>query len=838
MAIKKNTQFLTVTIGFVLFLIAASIIGLWAVIQSSRSTAENFGQQLSENYRLQNIAVLGQYRTILETGAHTIKSMRDDGRSIEEIQQWTIDYAFSDAEQQPSDRYTGLYSILDGKTIDALGWQVPESYAIEDRIWYQETIEMEEDSIHYSNVYQDAMTGQNVVTLSVNIGGGDAVAVDVNTHLLEQRLNQEPMMEGNIHVTFDRTGNIICHRCWDPDNCPHDAAYFQRLWQNLSAHETEESFQYQDATGSQQIVYSFKSNVGWLSVSSVSYNILSGSSRKLMNLILFIGVLYLGAAMIFLIRNYGAHRKAQETAAILYALGDTYYAIYLIHAGTGQCQLIKPSPDVQQEMAGSDRYDQLLSTLAAHMEPEAARQFCEDFSLDSIHDLMDKEVRSFGGDFQRRFEDGYEWVNVQLLLAGGNLHEGRIIFAFRKITEEKKQELQQIQLLEESLEAAKAGSQAKSSFLSNISHDMRTPLNAIIGFCELAIQQQNSEKTTGYLEKIRFSSRHLLQLINDTLDMARIEQGKLDFQEEAFNLEALCRETVDIFREQAMNQQKTLELTIQLTHSIVIGDPLRVGQILNNLLSNAVKFTHPGDRITLSLRQSQAASGVGLYQLVISDTGIGMSPEFLEKLFLPFEREVRFHPGRIAGTGLGMPIVQSIVQSMNGTIEVESKPGEGTTFTLNLPLQLDETAEVSSAPQPAGPIQLTGRHLLLAEDNEMNMEIAAEILEMNGALVTKAWNGQEAVEAFAQSPVGFFSVILMDMQMPVMDGCEATRQIRKMERPDATSVPIIAVTANAFADDISRVMEAGMNAHLAKPVDFTQLLETLTQLTDKTNTTP
>ena len=367
----------------------------------------------------------------------------------------------------------------------------------------------------------------------------------------------------------------------------------------------------------------------------------------------------------------------------------------------------------------------------------------------------------------------------------------------------------------------------------------KIPLNAIIGLTELARQHtEDPQRTDGYLEKIAVSSRQLLELINDILDMSRMEQGKVVLDYRQFDLKESIRECAEPFRLQAEGEGKQLQMSFDVSDSVVLGDAFRISQIMNNLLSNALKFTGQGDSITVSVTQFQEETHAK-YQIVVKDTEIGMSEEFLPQIFEPYARETRFTARKITGTGLGMPIVKNLVTEMNGQIQVESRLGEGTTFTLVLPLEAVRSQEVEKAEnqeterESAPEAGLTGRRILLAEDNEVNMEIATEILTGAGLEVTQAWNGQEAVEHFAASQPFFFDAILMDMQMPQMDGCAAAKQIRRMSRPDAEKVPIIAVTANAFAEDIAATTAAGMNAHVSKPIDFPALLRKLEELTKR-----
>ena len=352
---------------------------------------------------------------------------------------------------------------------------------------------------------------------------------------------------------------------------------------------------------------------------------------------------------------------------------------------------------------------------------------------------------------------------------------------------------------------------------------MRTPLNAIIGLSQLAGQHTHEpEEISRYLCRINAASRQLLELINDILDMSRMEQGMVTLNNTPIDLKACVEECLETFRYQADQQGKQLTWDFSLENTHLLADPYRLQQ-----------FTNRDGRI--SLHVSQLDSGeYAKYKFVIADNGIGMTAEFLPHLFDPYYREMRFTDRQAVGTGLGMSIVKSLVTQMNGEIRVESRPDEGTTFTVILPFPVIETADpAEDAPTAEASFSLKGLRILLAEDNEVNMEISTELLTMHGVEVTQAWNGREALDLFAQSAPFTFDAVLLDMQMPQMDGCEAARRIRALSRPDARSVPIIAVTANAFAEDIAATAAAGMNAHISKPIDFNGLCQTLEYWTRK-----
>ena len=320
--------------------------------------------------------------------------------------------------------------------------------------------------------------------------------------------------------------------------------------------------------------------------------------------------------------------------------------------------------------------------------------------------------------------------------------------------------------------------------------------------------------------------------------MSRMEQGKFALNNRELDLEQCLTECLSPYHVQAEMEGKTLLVDMAVEDAWVISDPLRLAQLMNNLLSNAFKFTTRGDTVTVSVSQVEKGDVIK-YKIVVSDTGTGISREFLPPLFEPYTRETRFSARHVAGTGLGMPITKNLVEQMNGEIRVESTLGEGSTFTIILPFAAakpEQHIEESEA-EPDMKL-LRGVRVLIAEDNMVNMELTAEMLSMNGLEVTQAWNGREAVDKFAASAPFFFHAVLMDMQMPEMDGCEAAQRIRAMDRPDAKSVPIIAVTANAFAGDFASTTAAGMDAHIAKPIDFRYLFNMLINVSGESGRSP
>ena len=386
---------------------------------------------------------------------------------------------------------------------------------------------------------------------------------------------------------------------------------------------------------------------------------------------------------------------------------------------------------------------------------------------------------------------------------------------------------------------AEESSKAKGIFLSNMSHDIRTPMNAIIGYINLAERDENDlSKMREYLAKIKTSSHHLLALINDVLEMSRIESGKMDLEVAAVDLKKTLMEVQDMFSTQM--EEKSIHFHVDVSHakrSLVYCDKKRLNRVLLNLLSNAYKFTPEGGNVSVSLWQiDDGDEEYGRYELRVSDSGIGMTKEFAAKVFEAFERERTSTVSGIQGTGLGMAITKSIIDLMGGTIEVNTAPDAGTEFVIRVRFKLQEENGVSSVDtekekddQILAP-DYSKMRLLLVEDMEINREIAKEVLEEIGFSIEAVENGKEAVEKFSSSPSDYYDAVLMDIQMPVMDGYEATRNIRKLEEERDARVPIIVTTANAFSEDVKKAMDAGADAHVAKPIDFDELLDTMKRI--------
>ena len=387
----------------------------------------------------------------------------------------------------------------------------------------------------------------------------------------------------------------------------------------------------------------------------------------------------------------------------------------------------------------------------------------------------------------------------------------------------------QAQLKEEARKAERANA-AKTEFLQRMSHDIRTPINGILGLVEIGEYfREDPEKQSECRRKIRDTSHLLLELVNEVLDMGKLESGEMVLEEIPFDLIPLLDAVGVPLEQTAKSRGIRMEwLPWEVQHTALVGSPIHLKRLLMNLASNAVRYNKDNGSVTLSCRELEDKGNTAWFEFICADTGIGMSEEYQQHLFEPFTQEHSTARSTYGGTGLGMSIAKSLVDKMGGEITFTSKLGEGTTFHVILPFRICQPGELPpQAVKAPAPDELQGMRLLLVEDNTLNMEIAAFMLENAGAELTQAQNGQEALDIFRESPAGFFDAILMDVMMPVMDGYQATRAIRALERPDAAAVPIVAMTAHAFADDRKRAYEAGMTAHLAKPLESAVLIRTL-----------
>ena len=534
---------------------------------------------------------------------------------------------------------------------------------------------------------------------------------------------------------------------------------------------------------------------------------------------------------------------AHQQDAILQILSKEYTSVYYVDLFENKAIAFRLSDEIHtmihvdegQEFPFYEVYEQYIRNTVVEEEIEEMMVYSDPVVLDRT--LKNNELFTHLYRIMRNGQEKYAQIRIARVHQEEKLRY--VVMGFAIVDKQVRAKQEEENFLKTALAQAERANLAKTAFLSNMSHDIRTPLNAIIGYTSLATSHvEERQKVIKYLEKIQAASNHLLELINDVLDMSRIESGKVEIDENEIYLKEVTEDIQNIVQMQL--QTKKLQMSYELeniTCERVMGDRLRLKQILLNCIGNSIKFTPEGGKIRVKVKQvAESVDGFASYLFTIKDTGIGMSQEFLTRIFEPFERESTTTASGIEGTGLGMSITKNLVDMMGGTIQVLSEKGKGTEIRISLQFKVievqDKKAEEEKKLSKKERKVREHLHVLLVEDHELNREIATEVLLENGVEVDCAVNGLEAVEKMAAASKGQYDLILMDVQMPVMNGYEATRKIRMLEDSEKADIPIIAMTANAFEEDKKAAYDAGMNAHVAKPIHFTNLLKLVDQIVE------
>lgn len=536
-------------------------------------------------------------------------------------------------------------------------------------------------------------------------------------------------------------------------------------------------------------------------------------------------------------RQMEAEKRQME---LIHALIIDYSIVYFFDLDTG---MGRPLRVEEEDISALDFISNIKVSLQDYMQQYIQAAVCEEdremmrqaSSLDTLKKELE-EKNQYYVNYRTSDEDGIKYYQMKVVLTAAEEGNWGIVMGFRNMDTETRDEMEKRTALEDALYQANKANNAKSVFLSNMSHDIRTPMNAIVGFTTLALTHLDDRRQVeGYLNKIKSSGDHLLNLINDVLDMSRIESGKMQLEELPCSLLDILHDLRNILQADINAKKLKLQIdTVNVKDPDIYCDRLRLNQVLLNLLSNAVKYTNEGGTVTISLAEYPGApAGSANYEFRIRDTGIGMSEEFVKHIFEPFERERNSTISRIQGTGLGMAITNNIVNMMNGSIKVKSEQGVGSEFSVSFTFRLDMEAnehkarsEETDKKKKRSKRCHTGR-ILLAEDIELNQEIAVTILNEAGFTTEVAENGKIAVDMVRDSEPGYYQLVLMDIQMPEMNGYEATKAIRELENEELASIPILAMSANAFEEDKQEALRCGMNGHISKPIDVKILFDTL-----------
>lgn len=822
--------------SLILCIIIAAVVFPFSVTQMRDTllkSGQSMGAEVASKYGAREEMYTEQYEYLLNLLEYQLRP----GNTIVDTEQFMKNFLNMADETM---NLTGLeiYSYIDGEIAAATPWEDDVSYHVEETDWYQGALRT--DGIYYTDVYEDVRLKTEVVTLAKRIEGTEnVVAADLYPENMADSI-LEDLPDQSHYFLSDGEGTLLNWHVTRKDLSKEEIQNrYLGFFHDIKAgkHASYDS-SIEGMDGKQRGVYYFELDNGWYSVITIPFDQLLEPLKESWGMFLLVMMFFIILLIAFLLLEYRANKKARLYNDIVRVLGNSYYALYMIDLNQNQYFMLKGSDYVRERLPQKGSYDALLDILKEIVEDDTYQQFREAFARDNMFELTRQRVRDFGGDFKRMFNQEYRWVHVQMLY-DESLQQDSVVLCFKDIDNTKKQELSRMEFMQESLDSVDQMAKSKNIFFSNMSHDMRTPLNGIIGLTNLAMSNpEDPERTKDTFHKIQGLSNQLLTLINDILELSKMEQGKLEIRNQNFNIRENMEELVFVYQTQITDKQKQFDVLIHVDDEWVNSDWSRIQQILDNLLSNAFKFTEENGKIRLQVtEQKDYNSKFGKYQIIVEDDGAGMSRDFLKKIFIPFERETKFGAAKVAGTGLGMPIVHDLVIKMQGTIEVTSSLGNGTTFTVMLPLEICNTdvsgnTEQSGEDTPDSVEELdgNGRKVLIAEDNEINMEIGVEILRMFGFEVEQAWNGKEALDLFRESEENEYALIVMDMKMPVMDGCEAARQIRHLNRPDAKTIPIIAATANAFTEDIALTQKAGMNAHISKPIDFDVLKKTIAKL--------
>ncbi len=535
-------------------------------------------------------------------------------------------------------------------------------------------------------------------------------------------------------------------------------------------------------------------------------------------------------------------KAEQEQVDIIRTLSGMFFATYYADLVRDTFRDVTQLPDVKKVLGGKVDYATGIQAYAENfVHPDDREEYLNVLSIQNLRQTLSKKrpyvtlaYRKLSDDPNIKPEE-YGWIRGTAVMSQADA-DGKaksIVYAAQDVTESKRKEMREQQALKADCEAADQANASKQEFLSCMSHNIRTPMNGIMGMVKIAADHADDpEKVKECLEKASLSGHQLLDVLNEIMDISQIKSGSFDLKAEAFSLPELMDEVIASVLPDV--QAKNLHLQIhpmEIRHENILGDRLRLQQMFLNILGNSVKYTSSGGVLEVFIKEHEAVEhGCGSYDFIFCDNGIGMKKEYMQHIFEPFSHADNPAVSHLDGMGLGMSIAQNIARMMGGAISVESSPGQGSKFTVTVILRLQNSADCSGSSshpvqEDTPDISFRGCKILLLEDNELNQEIAMELIGEMGAMVECAADGRKGLQRFAEMPEGYYDLILMDIQMPVMNGFEATRAIRKLPRADAAKIPIIALSANVSAEDVATARESGMNGHLAKPLDISQLME-------------
>lgn len=812
---------------FVLYFVIA-VVAYTFMRQSTIDNFRNLGNEVASFYKMEEEKSFSYYKTLLN---HLAKLIEKDTTSVDKKEK--IENILSLLGSFTAIESFHPYVIMDGEVIT--GSAEEDSEKSVDLFWYDNRKNIK-DQLIISDVYYDKFTKVPTITIARYLKNmKDAVAVDFSVASYVPPLKNTFLPSDSNYYLFGVSGNLYYYDDdlgQAGDGIRKNAKILYDIVTKKGVNR-EDALSFYDVNGKEKFIFFDRTKDNLVVVVTIPYAALLSNLDQL---------LYLTIAFLFVIGlttfvniwfTYNNNKKFLKIQETLTFLGNIYYAIILINTEKETYSIVKVPRWLMGNLENDNNYVQFLDVVKTKMEPDVAKSFEEAFSMENVHKLAQEGIKEFGGEFKSKIDEHDEWVSVRIFLDHVETMQSAII-CLKEVTKEKEQEVRQYELLKSAVENAKKSEKSRNDFFARMSHDMRTPLNGIIGFTELGMNHAFTvEETKEYLNKIKLSSHQLLELINYILEISRIENGNTSDIKTKMNLREVIEHSVQPFHSLAMTETRNFSVHYDIRNEFIFAPAFKFVQIINNLLSNAFKYSKKGDSITVSVSQLYGSTNEfkqTKYLFVFEDTGIGMSKEFLERIFIPYQRETMFASKDIIGTGLGMAIVQSIVTGLNGEININSELGKGTKISIVIPFDVVDEEDVpvqENTSVETKDLDLMGLSVLLVEDNQINMEIATKLLMFKGMTVDKAYNGKEAVDHFLGADENKYDVILMDLQMPVMNGLEAAKAIRESSHPRAESIPIIAVSANTFAEDIAQSLQVGMNDHISKPLDVQTLYYTI-----------
>lgn len=820
---QRKVKISLFSIGIFIFFLLVSLISLHVVREKILENSHIMGQEIAARFATKETGRIRTQEMLLRSSAQNMTRLLElkpdlSDAEFEQALRYFTDYMESNAEVGRFD----LCAVINGRL---LGSRLGDSGADPKSLhWYQAALK-NKGSVVYSDLYKYGKNNERVLTMAVRLGDGDNVlAMNLYPERLNALLVDNQLPPHSYYYLCDQNGNIMYAINDRNLSLDEQQPYVDKIFKEMRAGNGNIS-SITDYEGNKRGLYYTVSDKGWISIVTIPYDYLLGDYQNLMQWFLLTLAVFLLLVALLTLREHNLNKQMDSVFEVTQVMSKSFLAVFRVNFVTGRYDMLKGTRfGVMPSAAGS--YDELLQQIIEYIEPEAAEEFAETFSRENIKKLVEKQIYDFGGEFRQRFGKEYKWVNVRLV-RDALLKEDEAIFFFREVDAEKQKELEHLQVTEHALRVARENAKSRNMFFSAMSHDMRAPLNGIIGMAELAeLHKDDCAQVKAYIRKIKSSGQQLLTLINDILEMARLDNGKVEHVQETFAMRSVLQDTADMFAAQAELEQKYFEQQLLIDEAeTVSGDLQGLQQILNNIISNALKYTKPQGKISFLVRKEPGKErNRSNYIFIVKDTGCGMSERFLEKIYKPFERDSRFGVPKVVGTGLGMTIVKSLVERMEGDIHISSRVDEGTCVIVSLPFTVVKQAQQSPGQEQKLKLKdFAGSRVLVAEDNDINMEIISELLTMNGLEVLPAGDGKAAVDLFSRSAEGSISMVLMDMQMPKLDGCTAAKAIRALPRGDAQSVPILALTGNADAEAIEAAMAAGMNDYMVKPIKMSLL---------------